>query len=89
MLVINEEPKGQEEEEMEMEMSYRQRGVYSKEERRQKILKYKNKIAKWRNSHPVKRAFSGRSNVAGKKPRIKGKFVSTEEYEKYTESQAK
>jgi len=92
MLVINEEAKGfeQEEEEEQVEMeSYRQRGVYSKEERRQKILKYKNKIAKWRNSHPVKRAFSGRSNVAGKKPRIKGKFVSIEEYQKYAESQAK
>ena len=94
MLVISEEPKGMEEhaigdeDGMQIETSYRQRGVYSKEERRQKILKYKNKIAKWRSKHPVKRVFNGRSNVAGTKPRIKGKFVSIEEYTKYSQSQA-
>jgi len=51
-------------------------GIYSKEERAQKILGYKNKIMKWRNKHPVSRAFSGRSVTAVNKPRVKGKFVS-------------
>ena len=55
-------------------------GIYSKHERIAKILKYKNKIRKWRSKHPVKRIFKGRSQVAGQKPRIKGKFVSIEEY---------
>jgi len=88
-LVISEQPKLLEHlgEEDDMQMEYRQRGVYSKEERRQKILKYKNKIAKWRSKHPVKRVFKGRSNVAGQKPRIKGKFVSIEEYTKYSQNQ--
>jgi len=88
-LVISEQPKLLEYlgEEDDMQIEYRQRGVYSKEERRQKILKYKNKIAKWRSKHPVKRVFKGRSNVAGQKPRIKGKFVSIEEYTKYSQTQ--
>lgn len=60
-------------------------GIYSKEVRALKILKYKKKIIKWRVSHPVNRAFSGRSVVAGAKPRIRGKFVSHEEYAKYME----
>ena len=55
-------------------------GVYDKYERINKILKYKNKIRKWRREHPVKRVFKGRSVVAGQKPRIKGKFVTIEEY---------
>ena len=58
-------------------------GVYSKEERAERILRYKKKIVKWRVAHPVSRAFSGRSFVAGSKPRIKGKFVSSEEYKMY------
>ena len=61
-------------------------GTYTREERTNKILKYKNKIRKWRNEHPVNRNFKGRSAVAGKKPRIKGKFVTTEEYVKYVET---
>lgn len=56
-------------------------GVYNKHERINKILKYKNKIRKWRTRHPVKRMFKGRSVVAGQKPRIKGKFVTIEEYQ--------
>ena len=55
-------------------------GIYSQEERVKKILKYKGKIGKWRSNHPVNRAFKGRSMIAGKKPRIKGKFVTLEEY---------
>lgn len=46
-------------------------------------MKYKNKIKKWRNAHPVNRNFRGRSRVAVKKPRIKGKFVTHEEYSTY------
>jgi len=59
-------------------------GIYTKHERINKILKYKNKIRKWRNAHPVKRVFKGRSQVAGQKPRIKGKFVTIEEYHSHS-----
>jgi len=62
-------------------------GTYDREERTNKILKYKNKIRKWRVAHPVNRNFKGRSVVAGKKPRIKGKFVSMEEYVNYIKSE--
>lgn len=58
-------------------------GTLNREERTGKILKYKNKIRKYRNEHPVNRNFKGRSVVAGKKPRIKGKFVTIEEYVEY------
>jgi len=58
-------------------------GSYTREERMNKILKYKNKIRKWRSNHPLARNFKGRSAVAGKKPRVKGKFVTLEEYQKY------
>jgi len=61
-------------------------GTYDREERTGKILKYKNKIRKWRIAHPVNRKFKGRSAVAVKKNRIKGKFVTTEEYEEYIKS---
>jgi hypothetical protein len=59
-----------------------QLGSYSREERMQRILKYKNKIQKWRDAHPVNRAFTGRSKVAGNKPRFKGRFVKASEYDK-------
>lgn len=62
-------------------------GIYSKEERNDKILKYKKKIIKWRVAHPVNRNFSGRSVVAGTKPRIRGKFVSNEEYMSYQQKE--
>ena len=61
-------------------------GTYDREERTTKILKYKNKIRKWRIAHPVNRKFKGRSAVAVKKLRVKGKFVTTEEYEEYIKS---
>lgn len=60
-------------------------GIYSRAERMLKILRYKKKIVKWRLNHPLTRNFSGRSQVAGSKPRIKGKFVTKEEYQKYLE----
>lgn len=62
-------------------------GVYTRDERLQRILRFKNKIRKWRTAHPVNRNFKGRSAVAGKKPRIKGKFVTPEEYQDYLNSQ--
>jgi hypothetical protein len=58
-------------------------GLYTRDDRLSRILKYKKKICKWRDQHPVNRSFRGRSSVAGKKPRIKGKFVSLEEYSSY------
>ncbi len=64
-------------------------GVYNKAERINKILKYKNKIRKWRKQHPVKRIFKGRSMVAVQKPRIKGKFVTPEEYSDYIQLSCK
>ena len=64
-------------------------GIYSKEERLEKILQYKKKIMKWRMAHPLNRNFLGRSFVAGSKPRIRGKFVSREEYMKHMENARK
>lgn len=64
-------------------------GIYPLDERIQKILHYKKKIIKWRAAHPPNRNFSGRSAVAGSKPRIKGKFVKKDEYQKYLEVQKK
>jgi len=64
-------------------------GTYTQKERIDKILKYKGKIKKHRHEHPVHRSFKGRSMIAGKKPRIKGKFVTPEEYLEYLKSQAK
>ena len=61
--------------------------AYTREERLAKILKYKNKIRKWRSSHPVHKKFTGRSSVATKKPRIKGKFVTSDKYLEYLELQ--
>ena len=37
----------------------------------------------YREAHPISKNFQGRSTVAGKKPRIKGKFVTNEEFKKY------
>eukprot|EP01017_Pseudomicrothorax_dubius_P013535 TRINITY_DN16003_c0_g1_i1.p1 TRINITY_DN16003_c0_g1~~TRINITY_DN16003_c0_g1_i1.p1 ORF type:complete len:287 (+),score=33.97 TRINITY_DN16003_c0_g1_i1:96-956(+) len=54
-------------------------GAYSKEERMEKISRYKYKIQKWREQHPVNRTFKGRSRVAGTKPRVKGRFVKASE----------
>lgn len=64
-------------------------GIYPLDERIEKILRYKKKIVKWRAAHPPNRSFSGRSAVAGSKPRIKGKFVKKDEYQKYLEVHGK
>mmetsp|Transcript_18169 Transcript_18169/g.15837 ORF Transcript_18169/g.15837 Transcript_18169/m.15837 type:complete len:158 (-) Transcript_18169:895-1368(-) len=36
-------------------------GTHTRDDRLGRILKYKNKIKKWRNAHPVNRNFKGRS----------------------------
>ena len=54
-----------------------------KETRAEKVKRYRNKRLKWKDLHSVNRNFSGRSMVATSKPRIKGRFVKQEEYEKY------
>lgn len=50
-------------------------GKLSLEERRKKIFKYKEKLRKWREIHPISRGFVGRKLVARNKPRLKGKFI--------------
>eukprot|EP01017_Pseudomicrothorax_dubius_P035063 TRINITY_DN4867_c0_g2_i5.p1 TRINITY_DN4867_c0_g2~~TRINITY_DN4867_c0_g2_i5.p1 ORF type:complete len:272 (-),score=45.19 TRINITY_DN4867_c0_g2_i5:107-862(-) len=50
-------------------------GIYTCQERSIRIAKYKNKIKKFREAHPVNRTFTGRSQIAVQKPRIKGRFV--------------
>lgn len=57
--------------------------AYMKETRIQKVQRYRNKRLKWRDTHTINRNFTGRSAVAGSKPRIKGRFVKQDEYEKY------
>eukprot|EP01017_Pseudomicrothorax_dubius_P037289 TRINITY_DN5451_c0_g1_i1.p1 TRINITY_DN5451_c0_g1~~TRINITY_DN5451_c0_g1_i1.p1 ORF type:complete len:332 (+),score=44.40 TRINITY_DN5451_c0_g1_i1:98-997(+) len=54
-------------------------GAYTREERNEKISRYKSKICKWREQHPVNRSFKGRSRVAETKPRVKGRFVKKSE----------
>jgi len=63
--------------------SYKIIGLYSVEERQEKILKYKNKIRKWRENNPVSKKFNGRSSIANKKFRVKGKFVTEDIYLTY------
>jgi hypothetical protein len=53
-------------------------GTYTKEEREEKIRKYKEKVKRYREAHPVNRAFKGRSKVADMKPRVKGRFVKAD-----------
>jgi hypothetical protein len=50
-------------------------GKLTQEERQDKILRYKEKLKKYRDSHPVKKNFSGRAEVARAKPRENGRFV--------------
>ena len=50
-------------------------GEYSYEARHLKILKYKEKVKKYRQKVHVSRNFSGRSTIAKIKPRVNGKFV--------------
>ena len=53
-------------------------GVYTNEVRRRKIMKYKEKIKKYRLKVHVSRDFKGRSIIAKVKPRIHGKFAKCE-----------
>lgn len=50
-------------------------GSYSREIRKAKIMKYKEKIRKYRRSVQISRVFSGRSVIAKIKPRVNGKFI--------------
>ena len=52
-------------------------GIYSPDIRKNKILKYKEKIKKYRLKVHVSRNFCGRSVVAKIKPRINGKFLKS------------
>ena len=50
-------------------------GSYPREIRKAKIMKYKEKIRKYRQSVQISRVFSGRSVIAKIKPRVHGKFI--------------
>lgn len=50
-------------------------GIYTKSQRSLKILKYKERIQKFRDAHPIKKNYGGRSRVAKEKPRLNGKFA--------------
>ena len=51
------------------------KGIYSPEERLQKILRYKIKINSYRNKIPVLRKYEGRSKIACNKTRNRGRFI--------------
>lgn len=53
-------------------------GHYTADERKLKILKYKLKQKRYREKVKLSRKFNGRSMIAKKKLRIKGKFVKSE-----------
>eukprot|EP01017_Pseudomicrothorax_dubius_P038640 TRINITY_DN5827_c0_g2_i1.p1 TRINITY_DN5827_c0_g2~~TRINITY_DN5827_c0_g2_i1.p1 ORF type:complete len:153 (-),score=20.33 TRINITY_DN5827_c0_g2_i1:13-471(-) len=59
------------------EVSSMRSGPLTIVERREKIIKYKLKIMKWKLSHPLKRSFPGRSRAAKNKRRSKGRFVKS------------
>lgn len=50
-------------------------GKYTLEERRKKIMRYKDKLNRWRRMHPISRAFSGRRKIAFLKQRNNGRFT--------------
>ena len=52
-------------------------GKYTISQRREKIQRYKRRIRKFREEHPIKRNYNGRSRVAKDKPRLNGKFAKT------------
>eukprot|EP00357_Protocruzia_adherens_P036878 CAMPEP_0114998520 /NCGR_PEP_ID=MMETSP0216-20121206/15557_1 /TAXON_ID=223996 /ORGANISM="Protocruzia adherens, Strain Boccale" /LENGTH=549 /DNA_ID=CAMNT_0002363135 /DNA_START=35 /DNA_END=1684 /DNA_ORIENTATION=- len=60
---------------MQQQDSNRYVGMYPIEVRKQKIMKYKDKLKRWRDAHPVNNRFEGRARVAETKPRVKGRFV--------------
>lgn len=55
--------------------------VCSPNTRRLKIQRYKNKLKIYRQKVIFSRSFTGRSQVAKVKPRIKGKFIKTDSCE--------
>ena len=57
--------------------SKKQIGLYTKEERSKRIQKYKKKQRVWRESHPLKKKYPGRSLAAKTKIRSKGRFIKT------------
>mgnify|MGYP001587564928 CR=1 FL=1 len=60
---------------MSYQMPERKIGKYTLSQRRAKIQKYKFRIQKYREDHPIKRNYNGRSRVAKTKPRMNGKFA--------------
>ena len=54
--------------------NYGKIGIYTKEERAQKIMYYKSKLKKHRENHPVLKNYTGRSKIAKSKERVKGMF---------------
>ena len=48
-----------------------------KRNREMKIRRYKEKVKKWREKHPVSRRFEGRRKVATTKYRLNGKFAKS------------
>ena len=56
-------------------------GIYTRIERKKKIKKYKEKIGRWRQNHPVNRKFEGRHKVAIKKYRCNGRFAKKIKHE--------
>lgn len=54
-------------------------GMYTQKERACKIMKYKQKLRKWKSQN--KHAFNGRSRVAKKKLRYFGRFIKSEDFQ--------
>ena len=52
-------------------------GLYTSEVRQRKILKYKEKLRRYREKVMISREFRGRSLAAKRKARDKGRFVKT------------
>eukprot|EP01017_Pseudomicrothorax_dubius_P006237 TRINITY_DN11749_c0_g1_i2.p1 TRINITY_DN11749_c0_g1~~TRINITY_DN11749_c0_g1_i2.p1 ORF type:complete len:297 (-),score=69.20 TRINITY_DN11749_c0_g1_i2:17-907(-) len=55
-------------------------GGLTREAREKKVERFRAKQRRRREENPVKRKYTGRSHVAIQKPRIRGRFVSREEY---------
>lgn len=77
--VSEQKPKAQNSKEQTIYISDTKIGAYGIEERKEKIQKYKKKLEKWREKHPIVKSFEGRKMVAVQKPRVRGKFVKADE----------
>ena len=53
------------------------KGFYTKKQIKEKILRYKLKVQKWKKKFNTNRNFFGRSKVARMKVRVDGKFLSS------------